>query len=309
VSYVAYLGKLVFPADLCLPYDYDPASLTPVRVAAAVAFLLGVSVLVVRAARSRPYLAVGWGWYVVSLLPVVGLVQVGNQAMADRYTYVPLIGPTIMIAWGARDLLEAARLAPRPRRILLAGLAGVSVLALAGCGFVQVRHWRSSRALFTHTLEVDPRNPTAHTCLAMGFADEGRIDEAIHHHREAIAREPGNTFSRKHLGILLSKRSEDREAVPLLEASLSRYPDDAVALGFLGTSLLRLGRTAEAQAAFEASLRLDPTDVAVHQNLAVLFLQQGSLDRAIDHLTEAVRLSPNDAAAREALAQALAKAE
>ncbi len=186
VSYLRYMGKIIWPSDLAVLYPHPGTSLPLWWGAAAGLALLGLSILVVLVIRRRPYLAVGWLWYVGTLVPVIGLVQVGVQAYADRYTYVPLIGLFIMIAWGVPDLV--GRWAQT--RTVLAVLAATALAALTACTWIQLGYWKDSVSLFTHTLQVTTKNYVAHNNLGNALADRGEVEAAISQYTEALRIKP-----------------------------------------------------------------------------------------------------------------------
>ena len=196
ISYVAYLGKALWPVDLIVVYPHRTLELLSLQVLAAVALLSAITIVVVLARTRAPYLIVGWLWYVGTLVPVIGLVQVGNQAMADRYTYVPLIGIFIAVAWGVDDL---TRLRPRIRLMAVAMAMGV-VAALSIVSTRQVAHWENSIELFEHTIRVNPQNRTALTNLGAAYLKGERTDEAIAVIEVAIKLDPGSLANHQNLG-------------------------------------------------------------------------------------------------------------
>src|SRR5437660_12724311 len=214
VSYAAYLGKMIYPAGLVIFYPRVP--LPAWQVAAAGLALVAGSLLVIRLAPRRPWLLVGWLWYVVTLLPVIGLVQVGDLAMADRYTYVPLIGPFIMLAWSAAEIVRR-----RPAwRSTVAASAGV---LLAGCAVatgLQLRYWRSSMTLFEHAVEVIPDNYVAHLSLGNALAEQGRLDDAIAHYSAALRVKPDLATAHGNLGVILARQGTPEEAGAQYAAAL-----------------------------------------------------------------------------------------
>lgn len=196
VSYAGYIGKMIWPYNLAV--FYPPPDIVPIwQAVLAALFLAFVSILVIRAARQRPYLAVGWLWYVGTLVPVIGLVRAGLwPAMADRFAYVPLIGLFVMIAWGVPDLTAKWRY----QKLALSTSAGVIFLAFAICTWFQVGHWQNSIALFRYTLNVTADNYVAHNYLGLALAEEERSEEAISHYSEAVRIKPNFAEARINLG-------------------------------------------------------------------------------------------------------------
>ena len=302
VSYIAYIAKMLWPAHLSVLYPY-PETLPGWWVFGSMFVLIGVSVAVVRAAQRRPYLAVGWLWYLGTLVPVIGLVQVGNQAMADRYTYVPLIGLFLMVAWGIPDLL-----APWPyRRIVLPTAAGIVICACAVAARSQVRHWESDTSLWARTLEVTTGNYVAHNNLGTALAGQGKIGEAMAHYAEALRFKPDYADAHNNLGTALAGQGKVGEAMAHYAEALRLNPANANAHYNMGVALDQQGRIGEATAHYAEALRLKPDYADAHNNLAAVFQQQGRVAEAIVHYLEAVRLKPDYAEAHSNLGAALAR--
>jgi tetratricopeptide (TPR) repeat protein len=328
---VGYLAKTFWPSGLAVFYPHAHGGLPAWRVALAALLLAGVSAWVLRALRRRPYLAVGWLWFLGMLVPVSGLVQVGQAAMADRYTYLPLIGLSIMVAWGVQDLCER-----RPAWVALARRGAVLAVALlAVATAVQVRTWRDSRSLFEHALRVTRRNHVAHINLGLALARARRFAEAEEHLGAAIAIAPASSKARGLRGEVRLADGRPAEAGPefraalrlepeaarwevglgrvLLEAgkleaaeaasrrALAREPARADAQLLLGVVLLRSGRADEAIASHRRALEQQPSLrrtlgvqglARVHAQLAVALDAQGQREAALQHLSEATRLAP-----------------
>lgn len=194
VSYVGYIGKMIWPQHLAIFYPH-PGALPTWQVVGAGLLLLSLSIILLRAAGRFPYLGVGWLWYLGTLVPVIGLVQVGDQAMADRYTYVPLIGLFVLIAWGIPDLMARWRY----RQIALTISAVIVVFCCTVSTWSHVKHWRNGTALFTHAVNVTADNALAHDGLGFALARQGRLDEAIAHYSEALRIKPGYAKARYNL--------------------------------------------------------------------------------------------------------------
>ncbi len=235
-AYAGYLGKMLWPGSLAVFYPFSGENLSGAGTAGAVALLAAVSAFALVNLRSRPYLATGWFWYLGTLAPSSGIVQIGAHSMADRYTYIPLIGLFVAIAWGACDLVPRWR----HRGIILAAPAALAVAALAVVSWSQVGHWRDSEALFTHALDVTKDNWVAHYNLALVLQRQGRHREAIPHYLEMM------------------------RIVPELPATASNL---ARARNNLGVALNELGDTSAAAAQFRESLRLQPHDANAARNL------------------------------------------
>lgn len=299
VSYVRYLGQMIWPVGLAVFYPLLP--LSTATVAASTLFLAVVSALVVRAAPRRPYLLVGWLWYLGTLLPVIGLVKQGDQAMADRFTYLPSIGIGIMIAWGAAELAAASRTA---RRLLPAA----AVAALVACAVVsraQLAHWGSSERLFAHALAVTRDNYVAHTNLGIALERTNRIDEARAHYEAAVRLKPGYAKAQLNIGRMLAASGQREAAAEHYRAAMRidpRYPAPHFNLGVLYAAD---GRLDDAIASYEAALRLDPAYARAHNNLGMALGMRGRHTEAIGELETALRLDPSLTPARNNLAVAL----
>jgi tetratricopeptide (TPR) repeat protein len=301
VSYVAYIEKMLLPTRLAAFYPY-PESLSPAWVLGAIVILIGVSVAVIRARRRYPYLLVGWLWYLGTLVPVIGLVQVGNQAMADRYTYVPLIGLLIMVAWGIPDVLAQWRY----RSIALPAAAGLVIVACAITARGQVSYWRNSTTLFTHALDVTRDNHIAQNNLGRALAGDGKVAEAIAHYNEALRIKPQFATAHTNLGAALMKQGKVDEAIAHFKEGLRLKPEFAEAQSDLGAALARKGRIEEAIAQYTEAVRLKPDFAEAHANLGLTLAGQGKLDEAITQYNEALRLKPSFADVHNNLGFALA---
>jgi len=286
VSYSAYLGKALWPVNLCIFYPYSPP---PVWQGIASAVLLAcLTVLCVWQARSRPYLLAGWLWFCVMLVPVIGLVQVGSQAMADRYSYLPLIGLFIMLAWGAGEIAAGSR----PWRITLTlGAALLLGACLAGTRS-QAGYWQNTASLFGHALRVTTGNWLAHYTIGSVLASEGKADEAAEHYRAALKINPAYDDAHNNLGCFLAERGKLDEAKVHFEAALRRNPRNARAHRNLGNVLFKEGDIPEAVFHYSLSRELQPDDVATPEALATVLAQQPESQAALPYLRAALDLLP-----------------
>ena len=281
VSYVAYLGQMFWPVNLAVIYPHPESNLPAWKVVAALGVLTLISAGVVALRRRCPWLIVGWLWYLGMLVPVIGLVQVGLQSMADRYTYLPQIGLYVAIAWGIADVSRSWHW-----RGWACGVASAAVLAvLMGCSHHQVSFWRDSETLFVHALDCTSDNVVAHCNLGLALLERGETDQAIEHYREALRIDPNSVLAHNDLGEALQRLGRDDQAIEQFEAVLRLDPDHAGAHYNLGESLRRQGRLAEAVDEFEKSLRLDPDHADAHTNLGAALGQQGKTAEAIDQFT------------------------
>ncbi len=291
VSYVAYLGQMLWPRDLAAFYPYEPLSLW--LVAASASGLIAVSVMVIRFSRSRSFLFVGWFWYAITLVPVIGLIQVGGQAKADRYTYVPLIGIFIIIAWGIPLVLERWRY----RSIALQAAACVLVCALAISARRQVRYWESDLALWERTVQVTGDNYFARTNLGFALIDGGHLQAGIEQYTEALRINSNSAETHNALGTALAKQGKLDAAMEQYEMALRIKPGFADAHSNRGIALARQGKTQEAYNEFQKALELDPENPEIQYNFGFTLSNQGRLDEAISYFRKATALKPDYAEA------------
>jgi tetratricopeptide (TPR) repeat protein len=266
LGYVAYLGQTIWPTGISFLYLHPRAALAA-AIPAALA-LAGATAIAVRTARSRPYLAVGWFWYLIVLLPVSGLVQVGLQARANRYTYVSLVGVFLIVGWIVPDWIGSWRWMPtRWRRVALGGAGAAVVLAAAIAAWPVVGYWRDSETLFRRALRVDPQNWVAHNNLGLLWLGEGNMGEALKHLRASLDIAPNNEEARYHLAAALEQQGRLQSAITEYERLLVTNPDHPFAHNNLGSLLARLGRYDEAIVHFEAAVRFMPDHPQVRANL------------------------------------------
>jgi len=284
VSYVSYLLKTLWPARLAVFYPLPRAPFPLWQLAAAALLLTGATLAVVRLAGKRPYLAMGWLWYLGTLVPVIGLVQVGGQAMADRYMYLPLVGLAVMAAW---TLAESGR---GPRAGALVTATAACLVALAVTARIHVGEWRDSPTLFRRALEVTEGNYIAHANLGRALVEAGMTDDGIAHLREslAITVDPG-VLSNLGTALMLQGRSD--EALLYFARALDLGPSPAI-LTNIGMILLQQGDLAGAAARFREALRLEAGHAVAHNNLGVALLRMGRREEAIAEYREAIRLQP-----------------
>ena len=334
VSYFAYIAHMLWPTRLAVLYPLTP-SLPGWQVAGSVLGLIAVSIAVI-AARSRRYLTVGWLWYLGTLVPVIGLIQVGEQSMADRYTYVPLIGLFLIAAWGIPELLGAQPF----RRIALPAAAALVLGACVVAARVQVGYWRNNFTLWEHAAQVTSGNYIAHNNLGVGLANQGKSDEAVFHFSEAARIKPNYPEAHNNLGLALASQgntgaaiSHYSEAVRIrpgyavardnlakalwsqgrFDEAIAQYsevvrikPDSADAIVNLAIALANHGRTGEAIVRYSEALRLKPDLPEAHNNLGFALASQGKVDEAIAEYASAIRFKPDFVLAHNNLAAALA---
>lgn len=299
VSYFRYIGKLVWPTDLAFLYPY-PDAIPLAQTVAAGAGLIALTVCALAAARRWPYATVGWLWYVLTLLPVIGLIQVGRQSFADRYTYLPHIGLLMAVTWGLGDLLARGRV---PRWLgPVVGAAGVSALAVVAWN--QLGFWRNSATLFERAIAVTANNSLAHHNLGVILLKQGKAGEAIPHLERALEYKPNYEEAHFNLGVALSMQGRLPDALPHYAEAVRLHPGSASWRNELGLILARSGREPEAIEQFTEAVRLDPDLAEAHNNLGVAFANQGRAAEAIEHFTKAVALRPDYRDAQDNLQRA-----
>ena len=301
VSYMRYIIKMLWPVDLSVLYPH-PGDWPLWEVAAAGALLLGVSLVAMLLVRRRPYLAVGWFWFLGGLLPVIGLVQVGIQSMADRYTYVPMIGLWIAAVWGLCD-----RFASSLNRDRCFALGATAVLLVcAGLTARQIRFWRNSETLFSRAVAVTSKNYLAYNNLGFYLAGKGRVDEALENYRKAIEINPAYEDALNNIGYTLAGKKQPAEAIPYYEAALRIRPKHVEVHNNLGNALSDLGQIPAAIEQYNFVLQEQPDHADAHNNLGIALAMQGKLDEAIPHFQAALRFKPKYASAHSNLGNAYA---
>jgi tetratricopeptide (TPR) repeat protein len=334
ISYCRYLGKLFWPTDLAVFYPH-PGYWPIDQVGLAGLFLAAVSVLFFVKRRPYPFLLMGWLWYLGMLVPVIGLVQVGEQAMADRYAYIPSVGVLILTVWGAHELTRRWR-----NQVIALSLAGAAAIVLCG-GLTrqQIGFWQDSETLFRHALAVTKNNYLAHYNLAVVLEKKGQFDEAVTQYQASVRLAPGYAGFHNNLGIALYKKGDLDDAISQYENAIrlkpnypdalynlatARYkegqldgaislfqevirlkPDHADAHNNLGTALYQKGHINAAIGEYQAAIRLRPDDAAFHNNLGIARERNGQTDQAISEYQEALRLKPDDVPAENNLTRAL----
>jgi Flp pilus assembly protein TadD len=300
VAYVEYVRQTFWPTGLAYFYPFEFHPLWK-GLAAAIALAV-VTALVLWQLRRRPYLAVGWFWYVGTLIPVAGFIQIGSQARADRYTYVPLIGVFVAVVWGVADALAGWR----HRAKILAPLAACAVVACAIVAWQQVQVWRDSAALFNHAIAVTENNALAHASRGYMLFEEKHYAEAEAEYREAARISPGDSEVRTQLARALAQQGRRAEAIVQLGEALRIEPDYGTAHGSLGTVLALDGQLAQAVVQYRIALRSEPNDPVWHNNLGEALARLGQTDEALTEFHEAVRLRPDLSQAHNNMAMILA---
>ncbi|MGP8198766.1 MAG: tetratricopeptide repeat protein [Limisphaerales bacterium] len=288
VSCMVYLGQMVWPAGLAVFYPFPHDGLPSWEVALAGMLLAGLSAVAWVWRRKQPGMLVGWLWYLVMLLPVVGIIQVGDQAHDDRYTYLPQIGIYVAVTWLAAEWgakWHAGRLA--------FGSIMTAVLAVfVVCAWIQTGYWKNSDELWTHALGYTTRNYRAHCNLGNALCDEGRVDEAITHYQEALQIQPNQAEFHNNLGTAFRQEGRVDEAITQYQEALQIQPNEAEMRYNLGNALLQKGRVDEAIADYQKVLQIKPDYAEAHNNLAIALFQKGRVDDAITHYEQALQIQP-----------------
>jgi len=304
VSYIHYLGSAFYPAKLAVFYPYP--GVVPMGAALlSVLLLLGLSALAIGSARNRPYLLVGWFWFLGVLVPFIGLVQAGSQAMADRFAYVPLIGLFLAVVWSA----EAMANRWRHGLVIVSAVAVAALVACAGGTRRQISYWKDDESLFGHALAVTENNALSQLNLGAALNAKGRFGEAIGHLQEAVRLSPGTAKAHINLAYALAQKDRLAEAVKQYEAALELDPADAGVHNDLGLTLARQGRVKDAIRHYHEALRSRPGFAEAHYNLGLSLASVGDYRGAAVQFRQVVRQDPANASARQKLDRALAAQE
>jgi tetratricopeptide (TPR) repeat protein len=301
VSYVKYIEKMLWPDRLAVLYPH-PIVLPLWEVLGAALSLVIISVVLTLIGRKHPYYIFGWLWYLGTLLPVIGLVQAGPQAMADRFTYIPMIGLFIIVIFAISDSLKGWRY----NKLAFVASGTLLFLVLIISTILQVQIWRNSVTLFSHTLRVTDNNSIIHNNLGVTLARQGKDQEAVVHYRKALETNPFYADAHDNLGALLARQGKDQEAIVHFMETLRIKPDRVEAHNNLGVILARQGKVQEAIAHFAKAVSLNPDYAEAHFNLGSLLVQQGRNKEAVLYFEEACRIKPKKDKIHNSLAAALA---
>ena len=298
LSYVVYLQQMFYPAKLAVLYPLPANSIPVLKSIGAVLFLAIVSGGVFAWRKKYPFMLVGWLWYLGMLVPVIGLVHVGLQAHADRYTYLPQIGLDLLVTW-----MLAGQFARPRQRMFLAGLAITSLAALAVAARLQTAYWKVSELLWSHTLEVTSQNAAAQNNLGNALFQKGQMDEAIAHYQAALAIQPDHAKAHYNLGNALAGQSKLDEAIVEFQKALAIQPDQPEVLNNLATALLRNGQVDEAIIQFRKTLAIQPGLAGAHNNLGAALFKKGQVNEAINSFQKALAIQPDSGDAQDNLAR------
>jgi tetratricopeptide (TPR) repeat protein len=287
---------MFWPAKLAVFYPYTSDRLLWEKILIAFLLLAGVTVVAFVLRKRFPYFITGWLWYLVMLLPVIGVIQVGAQARADRYTYLPHIGLYLVVTWGIVDLTARWRY----RRQVLAALAGIAVVTLTWRAWVQTTYWRNSESLWTHALAVTSNNATAHNNLGLVFQQRGHLDDAIAQYHRAVATSAGSNYdtnsvavAHNNLGFALLQKAELDAAAAEFEKAVKISPNYADAHFNLGNARFEKDRVDDAIVQWEKTLSIQADDAEAHTNIGRAFFRKGQIDQAVAHYKKALEIAPH----------------
>jgi Flp pilus assembly protein TadD len=305
LSYARYIGKMLWPSGLAVCYPYPRAVLSDAPVVICVILFIVLTVLSIYIGRRKRYVAVGWLWYIGTLVPVIGLVQSGAQAMANRYMYIPMLGLLIIIGWAVKDFIVN-----RPRIRIAATVIGVIVLlSLLILTRMQVKHWQNTLALFDYTLKVTEDNVLAENSYGCALFEEGRVDEAERHLRNAVQISPVFADARNNLAKVYLKEGQYDEAIANLYEIIKRNEGTAEIYYNLAAALGMQNKYDDAIKYFAKSLELNPNDPDTHKRMGITLLAAGKANEAIGYAQHACELTGDkDAECLETLASAFAAA-
>lgn len=289
LAYSEYLKQTFWPTKLAVYYPHALKSAPFGKLASSVIVLAGISIVCLRQTSKRPYLIIGWLWFVGMLIPVIGLVQLGGQARADRYTYLPLIGIFFMVVWSVYDAAKSANRSRLIPSVILA--AAVATLMIPA--WHQTHHWRTGVSLFEHTLAVTQNNAVAHANLGAALMERGDDDEAKPHFVAALAIEPGRVPPRINLGLLLIQERRYEEALEHFRIALAKEPRNETILNYTGVALVEQGNASKAMIFFEKALEIRPGYLGALSNLGNALLRAGRPREAIARYTKVLDLKPN----------------
>lgn len=302
ISYVSYIGKAFWPFDLTVIYPH-PGKLPGFIVMASFLLLLAATLTVLKKRRTVPWMTTGWFWYVITLLPVSGVVVIGPHAMADRYAYVSMIGIYIIVAWGVPQLVS-------PWRFRTAGLslmAATLLLCFQAAAWIQVRYWENSITLFEHALKVAVPNTAVHMNLGNAYFEAERLQDAMRQYFEVIRIDPINHEAVNNVGVIFEKIGKEEKALEWYQKALHLNPAFVESHLHIGFLLEKLGRDELAASRFARVLNLDSRSAEGHFGLGLVLLKKGRLDRSIYHFRQAIEIDPSNADAHNNLGVALAR--
>ena len=300
VSYLSYIGKMVWPFYLSVLYPF-PNAIAGWKVAGAFLLLVSISLISIKYIKQKPWFAVGWLWYIGTLVPVIGLVQIGTQAMADRYTYIPITGLFIIIAWGVPELISNWYYKTKG----LAVISAVVFLILMITSSIQVSYWKNSISLYEHAIYVTPNNYMMHNNLGFTLTAQGKFNDAIKHYKEALCINPDFETANLNLGIALLAQGKIEKCIEYYQEVLREKPHYAKVHNNLGNLLLHKGEIENAIDHFREALRIKQDYAQAFNGLGVSMKIKGEINEAIVLFQEALQIKPDYIEAQNNLTKTL----
>lgn len=302
-SYTTYIAKMLWPTNLAVFYPHPGGNYSVARVVVFAVLLVLLTILFVFILYRRKYLTVGWFWYIGTLIPVIGLVQVGAQARADRYMYMSMIGLLFIVAWTAWELVQRWP----GLRVVTSIIAVVIVAASAVATRMQLTHWKDSSSLFRHAVEATSNNAVMHNNLANELKGQGKTDEAILHFRKSLQIKPNSAEVHNNLGNALTKQGRNDKAFEHYKEAIRLKPKFAVAHYNLGLTFYRNKLFVEAISAYRKAVDLKPNYTDAWYNLGMTEAEVGDFEQAVDSYQQAITIKPDFVVAHGRLGLALAK--
>ncbi len=300
MAYLKYIGKTVWPYDLAVFYPF-PLSTPFWLVISSLLILLFISVAAIRQIRSHPYFALGWFWFLITLVPVIGIVKVGGQSMADRYTYIPITGLFIMVAWGIPEMINGLRY----RQWIIGLFSGAVMITVTALTWQQLGYWRSNTVLYRHSLKVTGNNPVINYNLGSALHIKGDIYAAIHEYQQVLQMDPSYVNAHYNYGHALQTLNQFDAAIQEYKMTILLAPNHKHVHYNLGVALHEKGDFNAAIHEYQEALRLNPYHKSVHCNLGAIFQARGNLTEAVAEYKEELRISPGSAEAHYNLGLAL----
>lgn len=305
IAYANYIFKMILPLNLSVIYPL-PDTITILHGLATGFLLFAISTISIRMGRRHPYLIVGWLWYIGMLVPVIGLVQVGRQSMADRYTYLPLTGLFIIVAWGVPSIIPKVRY----RNMLLFIISVLLLVMYSLFTWFQIGYWKNSFTLFRHATQAIPKNHVAYNLLGSTYTQSGMLDEAIYIYSEALRISPDDEEAISGIGVALAKKGDLEGATSYFRKAVYLEPNSAECHSNLGFALSQQGQETDRIRHLLEAIRLqpgNPKNAEIHFHIGTSFAAQGKIDQSIDHFVKAIRIKPNFVEAHYNLGVAHAK--
>jgi len=288
VSYLSYMGKMIYPENLAFQYPY-PENLALWKGTGAVLMVLLITLLAMHLAVKRPYFIVGWLWYLGTLVPVIGLVQVGMQSMADRYMYIPMVGLLMVVSWGVSEFIQRWK----TLKTVSAASAMIIIPLLMVVSWKQTGYWATSNKMLEHTLKVTSNNYIAHDTLGVNLFLAGKTDEAIYHYLKAAQIYPKNYYTQFNLGVARFQQGKMDEAIEHYTKAVSLEPNYAKAHCNLGAAFFQKKEYEKAGAHFLKAITIEPDYIDAHFNLGVLYYTDGKMDEAIPCFLKVIEFRPD----------------